>query len=224
MKLPCRHIFCSSRVDNGKPPWWNSRLSKLRRLKFQQFIQCKSSKYLEMREEYKRTCKLFKKEIKETVICFERKLAFEAKTKPKLLYSYIYKKLTSKETIAALEIDGQFETNRGPICDALNEFFRSVFEPASSTITKSDFSTYYKSRTAEIMEWDLQLELTEVDVLRKLDVSLDSSKAPGNDSVLNVVLKKSAASWALPHASLSKICVLRRGANTVARGERHTNI
>jgi hypothetical protein len=175
------------------------------------FIQVKTSKFSfsPLFHQYRETCNKLKKEIKSAVNIFESNLAMNSKSTPKLLYSYLNKQVKPKDAVAALKgPEDQLIVDRDSICNALNEYFHSVFEPSTPAELADAFAESFNDRSQDTMEWNENLEISQSIVFSKLS-KLDPAKAPGVDGVSNAVLRNCAASRSVPltlifHKSISE--------------------
>ena len=78
--------------------------------------------------EYRRKCVDLTRSIRNDKMKWETKLASRAKHDPKLIYSYIRKKMDVKEQIRVLKDDeGELTVDKLEIADILNRHFESVF-------------------------------------------------------------------------------------------------
>ena len=120
----------------------------------------------------------------------ELMIAKKAKSDPKLLFKYISSKTKPKENIAnLLNEQGILTTSDAEKCKVLNDFFSSVFvDEGDSPVPEftSDF------------EFELNnITITDEDMYNALN-KLNTSKAPGPDSVHPKILKELAREFAHP--------------------------
>ena len=91
------------RPQNMKPPWWNTEIASLIRKKRRVFICRRIDRHSEeLASKHRYLCKVVKNVVKRSIIEFELKLVQSAKSNPKLIYSYMNRHFSSRESIAAL--------------------------------------------------------------------------------------------------------------------------
>ncbi|RNA17853.1 RNA-directed DNA polymerase from mobile element jockey-like [Brachionus plicatilis] len=135
---------------NSKPPWWNSEIASLVRQKRRVFIWTRINRHSEqLASRHRYLCKLVKYVVKKSIIEYELKLVESAKRNPKLVYTYMNRHYSSRESIAALmDCENHIVTDKVGICEILNAFFFSVFEPPTSReaviIAKANFKVKAK--------------------------------------------------------------------------------
>ena len=187
------------RPANPKPPWWNVRIASLVRRKKRLFVGKRANKKSkELADKYKSVCKLVKAVVKQSVIDFEFELAQDAKENPKRLYSYVNRRFAARESIAALKShDGQLVTDRTSICEHLNQFFQSVFDPPTPRSTVINAINNFPSRSNPDPAFTIEEIFSTPKVLRKLE-RLSSDKTSGNDKVATHALKMCATALAGP--------------------------
>ena len=187
-----------------KPRWWSADLSKLVRLKRSLFFRnCAAGWCIdEMRVKYKAIDKQVKRAVQRAVASFEEQLVVAAKACPKLLYNYINRRFSSKESIAAMmDSDGNVTTERRAICNTLNEYFHSVFSPPTATervrraIDEMDASRV----VPQILD---VASMVSPDRIEKKLANLELYKSPGVDKISTYVLKRCAHEWARPLSKL----------------------
>jgi len=78
--------------------------------------------------DYKRTCKILKKNIKNSTVKFENELATSSKNNPKILYAYIKSQQKCKDSVRLLRTEkGDEITDSAELAEHLNCYFQSVF-------------------------------------------------------------------------------------------------
>ncbi|RMZ92923.1 RNA-directed DNA polymerase from mobile element jockey-like, partial [Brachionus plicatilis] len=119
---------------NAKPPWWNYEVASLVLQKRRSFIRKRIDSHNEqLGSKHRDLCKRVKHVVKKSIIEYEMKLVQAAKKNPKQIYSYMNRHYSSRESIAALtDIDNKIVTDKVSICEILNAFFFSVYEPPPS--------------------------------------------------------------------------------------------
>jgi hypothetical protein len=187
--IPC---IKSGKTEKKKRNMWadEKALAKIKkkRAAFQRYLQTKDGidylAYTRARNQAKAACRKAVKDI-------EKRIAKEAKTKPKAFYAYAKAKLSVHEGIADLvDKDGNVITNDIGKADLLNSFFCSVFTKENTDVMP-DF--------AQRIDGPGLTEITvDKNKVYKLLSTLDPSKAAGPDNMHPMLLKELAAAIAEP--------------------------
>ncbi|RMZ98807.1 RNA-directed DNA polymerase from mobile element jockey-like, partial [Brachionus plicatilis] len=156
-----------TRLLNSKPPWWNSEIATLVRQKIHVFICKRIDRHnQQLASKHKYLCKQVKHVVKRSIIEYELKLVQSAKKNPKLLYSYMNRHYSSRESIVALmDVDNHIVTDKIGICERLNDFFFSVFEPPTSREARQLIRNcgvrhnFFTNRTADFLKKYLILKI-----------------------------------------------------------------
>jgi len=130
-------------------------------------------------------------ECRKSDVEYERRIAEEAKTNPKLFYSYIRGKLKTRSGIGDIQnMDGELLQEDKEKAEAFNTFFSSVF-------TREDISTIPTPDAKPVHKKLEVLRTCHKDILKYLRM-LNPSKSPGPDSFHPRILKETAASISTP--------------------------
>ena len=181
--------------DNRKPKWWNEKAkNKIARKRetYNKWLKTQDDNDYDL---YARARNQAKSECRRSDINYQKMIAKEAKTKPKLFFSFTQSKLKVREGISDL-IDNEgnkISSNEGK-ADILNEFFCSVF-----TQERLDDIPMCENRNPEISL--NSVFFTKEEVKKKLK-GLDASKSGGPDEINAGILKELSDVIAEPIASL----------------------
>ncbi|RMZ98290.1 RNA-directed DNA polymerase from mobile element jockey-like, partial [Brachionus plicatilis] len=127
--------------------------------------------------------------VKQRIIDFEFKLAQESKENPKKLYSYMNRRFSTRETIAAImERNGLFVTEKASICNTFNEFFHSVFDEPTSSSKIKHAKEIFLARSEPDPAFSVKDIVPPEKVLIKLK-KLCSDKTAGIDQIATHPLK-----------------------------------
>ena len=122
------------------------------------------------------------------------------KSNPKRLYSYIGRKFSAREVIAALkDQDGHFITDKPTICNLFNQYFHSVFDPPTPETVINSARQSFENRARPDLSFCTDDVVTRDKVLRKLK-NLNSDKTAGVDQVASHALKMCAEAVSGPLA------------------------
>ncbi|RNA16517.1 RNA-directed DNA polymerase from mobile element jockey-like, partial [Brachionus plicatilis] len=129
--IPVIHVSKSFRFKKAIPKWSNPQIKKITKEKFKLFSKLRAaskSAAIILRSAYKKKCYEAKKLVAETVLSYEKKIARQCKSNPKLLYSYINDQKKCKDKIRYL-VDGKGKQliNEEDIANCLNEAFYNSF-------------------------------------------------------------------------------------------------
>jgi hypothetical protein len=126
------------------------------------------------------------------VVNFESKLVKDAKSNPKLLYSYINSKQKTKQHISSLlNQDGTTCDDGQQIVNILNNQFKSVYEIEDMNNLPSFTSILNVQRSNTKIKCDAKSVETKLS-------NLDETKTPGYDQVHPHVLKHCAKAFSIP--------------------------
>ena len=140
----------------------------------------------ELLKDYKRTCKIKKKYIKNRIVKFENELAASSKNNPKILYAYIKSQQKCKDSVRLLITEkGDEITDTAELAEHLNCYFQSVFVRDGA----NDTTPIFACRTNHYCNDDVNAVLSYEELISRLE-KLEVSKATGVDGVSPVLLKK----------------------------------
>ncbi|RNA18249.1 RNA-directed DNA polymerase from mobile element jockey-like, partial [Brachionus plicatilis] len=129
--IPVIHVSKSFRFKKAIPKWSNPQIKKITKEKFKLFSKLRAaskSAAIILRSAYKKKCYEVKKLVAETVLSYEKKIARQCKSNPKLLYSYINDQKKCKDKIRYLvDRKGKQLINEEDIANCLNEAFYNSF-------------------------------------------------------------------------------------------------
>lgn len=189
-------------LGKTRTPWMTPEIRKLSRRKFRLLISIKISNGTETNniERYKFLCKQIERETRAAIVNYEIQLALKAKSDPKLIYSYVNRRVPVDSVSALHDQYGQLATDKKEISEILNNYFASVFTDPSSP---SSFPEFLPRQVAKPMSYDLDQVLAE-SVLRSKLENLNVNKSSGTDQLHPYVLKSCAKSLAAPLALIFK--------------------
>jgi hypothetical protein len=173
----------------NKPLWMQQNVLRVIRKKKRLWSTYQKSKDYEEYLAYKRVEREVRSLVKQAKRKFERKLAKEAKKKPKQFYAYLKSRTSNKQTIGPLKKGDQIISDNTKMATLLNDFFVSVF-------TKED------KCVPDAPNYNLSSQLNEVvfpasDIETKISV-LKPGGAFGPDKISTRVLKETGDILAYP--------------------------
>ena len=188
-------VLCGNKNKRKKPRWWTESAHKKIEDKskaYQKWLYTQEdddyNKYAKCRNQSKNECRKADKE-------YEQNIAKEAKTNPKLFYSYANGKMKVRDGIADLDTDDgdKVTTDKGK-AEVLNEFFCSVF-----TNENTDNIPTCEERNPNCCVNNVLF--TKTNVLKKLK-NINASKSSGPDDIKACVLKELADELSEPLSEL----------------------
>ena len=169
-----------------KPRWWNCNSEKaIEKIKQKSEAYFKWRKTLDKKDynQYAKFRNQAKRECKKADMEYEKSIAKQAKTNPKVFYSFANSKMKVKENIGDLiDTDGNKISSNSGKAEILNKFFCSVF-----TQEKTDNIPKPENRNEN--ENIDNVIFTKDKVLKKLK-DINSAKAGGPDGIQAAVLKE----------------------------------
>jgi hypothetical protein len=166
---------------SARPLWMQQNVMRIIRKKRRLWETYRKSKDYEEYQAYQKVQKEARMMVRQAKRKFEKKLAKEAKRKPKLFYSYLKTRSSNKQSVGPLQSDGKMVSDNIGMSDALNRFFVSVFTVENPAIP-------------EPTNMDGPDQLTDVDfpssgVEEKLKL-LNPGSANGPDKITGRTLKE----------------------------------
>ena len=177
--------------------WMDRGTLRTVRKKHQLFRRWLQTRDGQIYQEYIKARNRASKECKKTKKRMELKVASEAKTKPKGVWSYVNSKVKSKSGVADLQKeDGSKTVNDYEKAEVLNSFFKSVF------------TTEENGEMPEPPVYNFESELSYIDIyeekVRKLLANQNTNKAPGPDKNSSLLLSKASDTLAMPTSCCSE--------------------
>ena len=167
---------------NKKPYWLNTKCMKTIKKKYVMYKRYKSSKSHYDYQKYIESRNIAKREIKNSLKEYERKISKESKTNIKSFWKYVNNKLKRSTGISnLLKKDGTLTVDDNEKASVLNNFFSSVF-----TVEDKTNVPQLKPRNNNIFLPSILI--TQKAVKNKLS-KLDPSKAMGPDKIPAIILK-----------------------------------
>ena len=123
---------------NCRPLWMQQNIMRVIRKKKRLWATYKKSKQYDEYLAYKRVERETKKLVLQAKRKFERKLAKEAKKKPKMFYSYLKSKTSNKSSVGPLKDNDCVVSNDTDMANVLNKFFVSVFTAENNTLPEKE--------------------------------------------------------------------------------------
>ena len=174
------------------PVWWNRKIQRLRKKRLKWWKRYKVSCGRDDFNQYKKAQRDTCKEVRRAKRLYENKIANKIKTDPKLYYRYARSKMDVKDGIGPLtDEDGNVISDNKDMAQVLNQYFTTVF-------TDENMDNIPESRCLCSDENILKdVDVSYEAVLKKLEET-DPEKAPGDDSIHPVILRKLAQQLAKP--------------------------
>ena len=117
-------------IERIKPKWLNAEVKKGIKLKHELWYKmkskgkCQTLNKTELLTDYKRTCKILKKNIKNSIVKIEIELAVSSKNNPKILYAYIKSQQKCKDSVRLLRTEkGDEIADPAKLAEYLNCYF-----------------------------------------------------------------------------------------------------
>ena len=173
--------------SRNQPPWMTRALLRQVRKKRRLWKNYKKYGNLETQEKYRKIESEVKNSIRREKKNYERKIASNSKSNPKMFYSYISKKKCNKVTVGPLKINGDLLTESEDIAKTLNDFFSSVF-----TRDVDDDSRFTVSPMTIAHQLE-EVNFTEAIIIEKLK-KLKPFSSEGPDRLKAKTLKETADS------------------------------
>ena len=171
-----KHVPKMQQPKSKQPPWLNRELLRLvrtKRRKWKKYKETNSQQYL---EQYKELEKKVKKGTRNAKKNYERKLAKDSKSNPKLFYSYLKSKTSNRESVGPLKAsNNHLVTDEKEMAEMLNNFFGSVF-------TREDLTIIPPCEQSNITHPMQELEFTP-DIVKDKLIKLKKHSAPGPDGI-----------------------------------------
>ena len=174
----CTKKFVPQKIirTNNQPPWMNRTLLRLIRKKRRIWKKYNKYRSLENKTEYENVERLVRNQIRNSKKNYERRLAKETKTNPKVFYNYINSKRSNRIAVGPLKQDGELVTDCGEICNKLGDFFGSVFTKDEISDTNNNIEDLTDQKFEDVI-------ITEDDIKKKLKTLKPfSSSGPDNIS------------------------------------------
>ena len=129
---------------SSRPLWMQQNVMRIIRKKKRLWATYQRTKEFEEYQAYKRVEKETRKVVRQAKKKFERKLAKEAKSKPKMFYSYLKSKMSNRQSVGPLKDGESVVSDDERMANVLNKFFVSVFteeNPVLPEASKRNFQT-----------------------------------------------------------------------------------
>ena len=126
---------------NCRPLWMQQNIMRVIRKKRRLWATYKKSSQYEEYLAYKKVENETKKLVLQAKRKFEKKLAKEAKKKPKMFYSYLRSRTCNKSSVGPLKDKDEVVSNDKGMANILNNFFVSVFTVENDNIPNKDSCT-----------------------------------------------------------------------------------
>ena len=185
-----RYVPVKKARSSSRPLWMNRGVLRAVRKKRKLWRIYKLSGRDDDYTRFKDQEALAKALIREAKLCYEKKLASNAKINPKAFFSYVRSKQKSKDVVGPLlDTDGNIVSDSKGIAELLNTYFASVFTletPLDDSVTLSSASVTFS---------DVSFP---VDVVLDKLLHLKVNKSPGPDGIHPIILQKCSDLLALP--------------------------
>ena len=174
------------------PVWWNRKIQSLLKKRLKWWKRYKVSYGREDFNQYTTAQRDTCKEVRRAKRLYENKIANNIQTDPTLYYRYARSKMDVKYGIGPLtDEDGNVISDNKDMAQVLNQYFNTVF-------TDENMDNIPESRCLCSDENILKdVDVSYEAVLKKLEET-DPEKAPGDDSIHPVILRKLAQQLAKP--------------------------
>ena len=177
--------------EKSQPIWMNRKTMKCIKKKYQFFKRFQSTKTYHDYENYIKIRNKTKKQIKEAVREYERKICNESKVNAKCFWKHVNSKLKRKTGVPNLnKPDGNLTETDEEKATILNDFFSSVFT-IEDTNNIPNLDSHCGNETLKNI--NISQELIE-NKLRQLN----PNKAMGPDKIPTIVLKELASELSYP--------------------------
>ncbi len=173
-----------------RPKWLNQGTMRSVRKKHKAFMKWRELKSSENYLAYAKTRNQTRWATRKAVKQYEKAIASNVKTNPKLFWNYVNSKLKSRQPISDLKKDnGELTVNDVEKAQVLNTFFASVFTDEDLTNIPDP-----GNHSNSILD---NIDISEDDIRKRL-LKLNISKSPGPDGLHPRVLKELANTIARP--------------------------
>ena len=186
-------------IKNRRYPRWMTRdVIRVRNFKERMWRRYRESKSLNDKVEYQvarnKTIEVYRKAKRN----FERKLAHEIKSNPKVFYSYVRSKYRTKDTVGPLQNkDGIIIADGSGMCEELNEYFSTVFTCEDLTniadIMPKITAVFHGDQSSVLQN----IAISQGNICMRLK-RLDPNKAPGVDGLVPRLLVETADTLCVP--------------------------
>ena len=168
------------RRTSNKPLWMQQNVMRTIRRKKRLWATYQKTKEFEEYQAYKRVERETRRLVRQAKKKFERKLAKEAKRKPKMFYSYLNSKMSNRHSVGPLKDGETVVSSDEAMANVLNKFFASVF-----TVENPELPESLPSNVTNKL---CDVSFPEETVTAKID-ALKSDAAPGPDKIRPRLLK-----------------------------------
>ena len=168
------------RRTSSRPLWMQQNIMRTIRRKKRLWATYQKSKEFEEYQAYKRVERETRRLVRQAKKKFERKLAKEAKRKPKMFYSYLNSKMSNRHSVGPLKDGETVVSSNESMANVLNKFFASVF-----TVENPDLP---ESLPSDVPNKLSDVKFSEESVSAKID-ALKIDAAPGPDKITPRLLK-----------------------------------
>ena len=181
-----------------RPLWMQQNVMRIIRKKRRLWATYQKSKDYEEYKAYKKVEGETRRLVRQAKRKFEKKLAKEAKHKPKMLYLYLKSKTSNRTSVGPLKENEQIVSDDAGIANILNKFFASVFTVEDPDVPES---TQY-----DVENKLVNVEFSDDAVLKKMQALKDTS-APGPDKIGARILKETSDILCGPLALVFRRCL-----------------
>ena len=178
------------RVSN-RPLWMRQNVLRVIRKKKRLWKEYRKTKEFAQYEAYKKVEKEVKDTVRKAKKNFEKKLAKDAKKKPRAFWGYMKTKTANRQSVGPLKNGDEIVTDDKKQAEILNQFFTSVF-------TREDLERIPTMDPIYTGESPLQsAQMTEEQIKEKIG-KLRSNAAPGPDGISPRLLQATVDVISLP--------------------------
>ena len=186
--------FTSSN-DNFKPPWYNAKLTNLRRIKQRSWQKYKKKRNIVQYAKYENNLQCYKSELLKSKCMYEKGLFENRKHNSKKFFNYIKRQTTVCSDIPCLKGDGFLASSDREKACLLSDYFGSVFTVDNHVLP--DFNVLCNSK---IRSFNCETR-TMIKIIKKLKLSC----SPGPDGITAGFLKNIVAQIADPLCKLYNV-------------------
>ncbi len=181
----------STPADHRRPLWLNRGTVRTIRRKHKAWTRLQEARTAENNKRYARARNQARWATRKSIKAFEKSVAQNIKTNPKLFWKYVHSKTKTRQPISDLQKeDGSLTVNDHEKAEVLNQFFTSVF-------TKEDLSNMPTVEKHQVPK-DLDSIYITVEEVQKGLSRLKTCKSPGPDGLHPLVLKELSDTIAHP--------------------------